>query len=185
MGSTVHLALVFHVFIAVAVMVCGRRCVVLPQLFIPLVAYCCLHFSKINADDDDGDEVPRWLNVFCRSDESFRPRQSSALHRPSNGDWSGYWSRDIALVRGPSISFRRVSRFCDDVYECRADNGASSGPVSHHVRLSVECEFISRPFPLVLLTTLLLFTKKWLGLTVLYSTVVLVVVISVIASTVV
>jgi len=49
----------------------------------------------------------------------------------------------VALVHGPTLSFRNVSRFCDAVYECRADNGASSGAASHRVRLTVECKIIS------------------------------------------
>ena len=98
--------------------------------------------------------------IYCLPGEYFGRHQSSAVHRPTTGAQSSYWSRGIVLARGPTISFRNVSRFCDDVYECQADNGASSGPAIHRVRLSVECKitilylilrtlpgiFISRPF---------------------------------------
>ena len=97
------------------------------------------------------------LSLFV-VDENIRHHRSSAAHLPAAAatDWSaGYRSRDIALVRGPTLSFRNVSRFCEDDYECRADNGATSGPVSHRVRLTVECTLL---LSVILLTNLLTYT---------------------------
>lgn len=119
----------FFTFLCTIVLVCNRHMLCLKISQFSVVATCILLFRR------------------CWPDENVSRFRSSAVHRPpsSRSDWSGYWSRDIALVPGPTLSFRNVSRFCDDVYECRADNGASSSYVSHHVRLTVECKTIFRP----------------------------------------
>ena len=98
------------------------------------------------------------LSLFVVDENIRHHRSSAAAHLPAAAatDWSaGYRSRDIALVRGPTLSFRNVSRFCEDDYECRADNGATSGPVSHRVRLTVECTLL---LSVILLTNLLTYT---------------------------
>ena len=41
---------------------------------------------------------------------------------------------------GETVVIKNVSRYCDDIYECVADNGVPPA-VSRQMRVTVECEY--------------------------------------------
>ncbi len=49
-------------------------------------------------------------------------------------------------MKGEMIIIQNVSRYCDDIYECVADNGVPPA-VSRQMRVTVECEY-HKSFPL-------------------------------------
>lgn len=53
--------------------------------------------------------------------------------------WRGYVVVGLDVV-GEVVIIQNVSRFCDDIYECVANNGILQ-PVSRQIRVSVQCKF--------------------------------------------
>ncbi len=43
-------------------------------------------------------------------------------------------------MKGEMIIIQNVSRYCDDIYECVADNGVPPA-VSRQMRVTVECKY--------------------------------------------
>lgn len=51
--------------------------------------------------------------------------------------------------KGEMIIISNVSRYCDDIYECVADNGVPPA-VSRQMRVTVECKyFMSSPITII------------------------------------